>query len=202
MAEMLELLTSQARQRREVEHPQLIEGILYVTSAQYAEISRDALVDSAPTAAQMFSSIPIRVIEPGEQVELPSGKVLMYSKILESFCVMEKSVLNPVLSFHPTVEQPMPAAGPAGNEPESAAHRAAGIQESLAAADMFEPCGGRSVRVRCKVCGTVGHDVLLSLWPRCWKAQHLRGHAPCPKCGKQVPLLLNGNPQVHTRCPA
>lgn len=67
---------------------------------------------------------------------------------------------------------------------------------------MFEPAGPRSSKVRCVVCGAAGHDVPVTLYPRCWKAAHLRGHAPCKKCGKMMTVLVNGQPRAHPRCPA
>lgn len=76
------------------------------------------------------------------------------------------------------------------------------LTEVLRAIDLFEPAGPHSSRVRCKVCGRVGMDVLVSRYKKCWKTACLRGHAPCKKCGKQLSVLLNGKPRAHPRCPA
>lgn len=34
-----------------------------------------------------------------------------------------------------------------------------------------------------------------------WMETHRRGHAPCPRCGRQLTVKLDGTPRVHTRCP-
>jgi hypothetical protein len=62
----------------------------------------------------------------------------------------------------------------------------------------FESCGGRSQRVRCSVCGRVGWNTN----GRGWQAICKRGHAPCPKCGRQMSVLKDGSPRSHPRCPA
>ncbi len=52
-----------------------------------------------------------------------------------------------------------------------------------------------SLRVACGVCGAKGY-------PGCaWQAAHQRGHSPCPRCGRQLPVKLDGAPRVHTHCP-
>jgi hypothetical protein len=64
---------------------------------------------------------------------------------------------------------------------------------------LFAPLeGSRTGKVQCTVCGATGYD-----WDgkKSWKNAHLRGHAPCPLCGKQLTLLMNGAPRTHSRCP-
>jgi hypothetical protein len=63
---------------------------------------------------------------------------------------------------------------------------------------LFERAGPHSERIRCRVCGATGYDVNHK---RSWKRAHLRGHAPCPHCGKPMSLMTNGKPRTHTRCP-
>jgi ribosomal protein S14 len=65
--------------------------------------------------------------------------------------------------------------------------------------DQFELCP-KSIRgrIRCKECGVEGYDVDSE---NSWKKTHLRGHAPCRWCGKQLSLLRNGKPRTHTLCP-
>jgi len=53
-------------------------------------------------------------------------------------------------------------------------------------------------RIRCVVCGSIGYDVD---GPKSWKNAHLRGHAPCPRCGKPLSLRQDGKPRTHGTCP-
>lgn len=60
----------------------------------------------------------------------------------------------------------------------------------------FRPDTSRG-KVECRVCGVRG-------WPTDgdgWQRAHLRGHGPCPKCGKVVTLTRSGTPRPHARCP-
>lgn len=65
----------------------------------------------------------------------------------------------------------------------------------------FEPVGDLSNKVKCVDCGAQGYDVD-ETYPHSWKRIHLRGHAPCPRCGRQLPLLISGTHRTHRRCPA
>lgn len=64
---------------------------------------------------------------------------------------------------------------------------------------IFIPVGNCSRKVECIFCGARGYDV--SERRPSWKAAHLRGHAPCPDCGKMLSLKINGLPRRHGRCP-
>jgi hypothetical protein len=63
--------------------------------------------------------------------------------------------------------------------------------------NLFEPMPN-SQKVICTECGATGYDVD---HPRSWQHAHRRGHAPCPRCGKVLTLLVNGKPRTHVRCP-
>jgi hypothetical protein len=52
-----------------------------------------------------------------------------------------------------------------------------------------------SLRVACGVCDARGFP------DGAWQDPHRRGHAPCPRCGRQLTVKLDGTPRVHTRCP-
>jgi endogenous inhibitor of DNA gyrase (YacG/DUF329 family) len=59
----------------------------------------------------------------------------------------------------------------------------------------FVPASPRSIRVKCGTCGARGFP------GGSWQAPHRRGHKPCPHCGRQLPVKLDGGARVHTRCP-
>lgn len=99
MAEMMAVIESQALNWK-LEHPQLVEGTLYLTPDQYQELGALVIEDRSGQPPSM-ASIPVVVIEPHEQITLPSGKILVYSKVMESFYVMTKP---------PTFEYEAPAA--------------------------------------------------------------------------------------------
>lgn len=55
---------------------------------------------------------------------------------------------------------------------------------------------------RCTVCGREGYGDAAGPTPRDgWSSACRRGHAPCDYCGRMLPLRLNGQPRIHTRCP-
>lgn len=58
---------------------------------------------------------------------------------------------------------------------------------------------------RCDVCGRSGYgDPHLARERRYgshWSDSCWRGHAPCPWCGRQLALRMDGTPRVHSRCP-
>ncbi len=64
----------------------------------------------------------------------------------------------------------------------------------------FAPVGGRSGKLACTVCGRRGYPP--STPERSWQAACLRGHLPCPDCGKPLAVLKNGSQRKHGRCPA
>ena len=58
-------------------------------------------------------------------------------------------------------------------------------------------------RWACDVCGRTGiYDPHKERqWPSTyWFTACKRGHSPCPWCGKQLALRLDGTPRVHARC--
>jgi hypothetical protein len=78
----------------EPDHPQYVEGTLYLTQAQW-----DAVRDQYPPKAERTHlathhawGIPVHIIKPDKPVLLPSGNVLVYSKLLESFYVFNESI--------------------------------------------------------------------------------------------------------------
>lgn len=61
---------------------------------------------------------------------------------------------------------------------------------------------------RCDVCDRTGYsdgdpnDRDPSAWSGSWWFYTcLRGHSPCPWCGTQLTVRLDGTPRVHSRCP-
>jgi hypothetical protein len=77
----------------EPDHPQYIEGALYLTPRQW-----DALCAASPdydrekwaTRPTRAWGIPVQVIAPNERVTLPSGNALVY--VLEAFYVFDKTI--------------------------------------------------------------------------------------------------------------
>lgn len=70
------------------------------------------------------------------------------------------------------------------------------VRMELALRGMFEPLKGRSIKERCVVCGATGYP------NGKWKEPHQRGHAFCTRgCGTMLPVLSNGAPRTHPRCP-
>lgn len=57
----------------------------------------------------------------------------------------------------------------------------------------------------CDVCGRSGYgdpNQDRGRWPGThWSDACKRGHSPCAWCGRQLTLLKDGTPRVHTRCP-
>jgi len=62
--------------------------------------------------------------------------------------------------------------------------------------DGFHQAPNWSNRWVCNICETRG------LPGGKWMETHRRGHAPCPRCGRQLTVKLDGTPRVHTRCPS
>lgn len=65
-----------------------------------------------------------------------------------------------------------------------------------------------SRKVACSVCGATGYGLVTAngLDPGYnftpWQQKCLRGHAPCPDCGRWMSLRKDGrSPTTHTRCP-
>ena len=65
--------------------------------------------------------------------------------------------------------------------------------------ERFERAGPRSHKVRCRICGAIGHPVDIEAGS--WMETHRRDHFPCPDCGKQLVCYPNGLPRKHSRCP-
>lgn len=88
----------------QLEHPQYIEGTLYITRRQLDIVVSNT---SAGTSAHMtmqhmqqmktyyaFGSLPVHVLDPGVPVQLPSGKVVVYSLALGSLCVVNAELAS------------------------------------------------------------------------------------------------------------
>ncbi|GAS92671.1 hypothetical protein [Mycolicibacterium brisbanense] len=77
----------------EPNHPQYVEGTLYLTQAQWDAVREQF----PPTAERRHMSthhawgIPIKIISPNTAEELPSGRTLVYSAALESFYVFDRA---------------------------------------------------------------------------------------------------------------
>lgn len=55
---------------------------------------------------------------------------------------------------------------------------------------------------RCDVCGRTGYGDPNRENHHHWSNACKRGHSPCPWCGRQLSLRMDGTPRVHSRCPA
>lgn len=83
------------------EHSQYIEGALYVTQPQYTELYRHfSDLKRVPLTVgeppKPLAEIPVIVMKNNEVKCLPSGKVLVYSKLLESFYVFDPKIAESV----------------------------------------------------------------------------------------------------------
>lgn len=59
---------------------------------------------------------------------------------------------------------------------------------------LFEPVPESHVgRVRCTACGSTGFET----GGRGWQRAHVRGHTPCPGCGRPMTHNLDGRPRKH-----
>jgi hypothetical protein len=96
MSDIVQEITNAARlmSKWEPDHPQYVEGVLYLTPAQW-----DAVRDQFPPNGerQHMSThhawgIPIKIIKPNTAEELPSGRVLVYSAALESFYIFDRTI--------------------------------------------------------------------------------------------------------------
>lgn len=54
---------------------------------------------------------------------------------------------------------------------------------------------------RCDTCGKAGYGDPAQAGCHHWSAGCKRGHSPCPWCGRQLTLRMDGTPRVHNRCP-
>ena len=62
---------------------------------------------------------------------------------------------------------------------------------------------------RCNTCHRTGYGTGSTPWHQNWRGDAitnwsvacLRGHSPCPWCGRQLTLRMDGTPRVHARCP-
>lgn len=84
-----------------LEHPQFIEGALYVTPDQWAALQREAhvqrpglLPDSLHYGLAAVAGIPVVVLPPGERMRLPSGKWIVYSPVTNCFYTMPDAVFE------------------------------------------------------------------------------------------------------------
>ena len=57
-----------------------------------------------------------------------------------------------------------------------------------------------STKYECVVCHTRGYGPIEGKFRSPWVETHLRGHSPCPWCGRQQTLRKDGTPRVHSRC--
>lgn len=73
---------------------QYIEGSLYVTQKQW-EMLQEYIEISSENTCFNFTGIPVYCVKPGEQVKLPSGKVLVYSQIQHAFFIFNPGILDP-----------------------------------------------------------------------------------------------------------
>lgn len=71
----------------ELKPNQLVEGVLFVTSEQW-----ELVVERKPFLINPFFGFFVSVITKDSIITLPSGRVLMYSKELDSFSVFDKEV--------------------------------------------------------------------------------------------------------------
>ncbi|MBB3752690.1 hypothetical protein FHT44_005202 [Mycolicibacterium sp. BK634] len=89
----------------EPKHPQYVEGALYLTQEQWNAIK--AAFPPADDADGRWSSfnrpsacwgIPVRLISEDEPTKLPSGKELRYSKLLQSFIIVDPDKIPKVVA--------------------------------------------------------------------------------------------------------
>lgn len=82
--------------------------------------------------------------------------------------------------------------------------RAARLERAFPTVDggLFEPVRGYAFyggyhrdKLRCTVCFRTGYP------GGEWQEGCRRGHRPCPLCGRQLTVLLDGTPRKHARCP-
>lgn len=78
---------------RPVQHPQYVEGTLYVTPEQFAVLQRPVCGPLTQTRLLGALEIQVHVIHNDEIVTLPSGKSLMYSKTLSSLLIFDSELL-------------------------------------------------------------------------------------------------------------
>ncbi len=104
-------------EKSQPQHPQLIEGTLYVTPEQHEMLK--SIAASEPSypwvgnvAALALGSVPIVEVQPNETIELPSGKLLIHSAIMGGFYVIEPHIdfyQAPVpIDFFPDGRYPLP----------------------------------------------------------------------------------------------
>jgi len=80
----------------EPDHPQYVEGVLYLTQKQW-----DAVRDQYPPSEERRHmsthhawGIPVQIIKPNTIVDLPSGRVIVYSALLESFYIFDRKIAD------------------------------------------------------------------------------------------------------------
>lgn len=91
--DLVQLIRENRNPCREPKHPQYIEGVFYLTQEQW-----DAILAAFPREpdhnySQMVWGIPVQLIRDREPIKLPSGKLLYYSKLLESFYIVDPEVI-------------------------------------------------------------------------------------------------------------
>lgn len=74
------------------------------------------------------------------------------------------------------------------------------------AACLFESAGPHSIKLRCRICGRTGYETRNGLTGEIvnrhsWQLTCMRGHRPCPRCGRMLSVLRNGSARTHGRCP-
>lgn len=103
----------QARQAaaKPFEHPQFIEGTLYLTRPQWNELAksfRPPALTWSPYGEKALLGIPVRLVEAGESITLPSGKQLIWSAVMkDQFIIFDPKKAGTMTAETPTVaEQP------------------------------------------------------------------------------------------------
>lgn len=71
-----------------------------------------------------------------------------------------------------------------------------GIRDTSVHRELFVPNGPHSRKIKCRVCGRNGYPVFGG---RSWTERCLRGHAPCPHCGRMNYLRKDGTPRGCVR---
>lgn len=94
MSDIVQDILSVAAQAKpwewEPDHPQYIEGRLYLTPEQW-----QAVIDQSPPRrpgynyGQTVWGIPVDIVSPGDQITLPSGRTLAYPPILGALVVCD-----------------------------------------------------------------------------------------------------------------
>ena len=79
----------------EPDHPQYVEGALYLTQEQWDAV-RDQYPPNTERGHRVHAAwgIPIHIIKPNTIVDLPSGRVLIFSATMESMYVFDRKIAD------------------------------------------------------------------------------------------------------------